>query len=95
MPRLYKFALIGFLAYAVVTATPDQQAEMGRGVLAIKNAAVEACTREGSLCAKALSYAAATVNGAMSDEATPWMDEQSKRVQPPAPPARTQTPGTS
>ena len=95
MPRLYKFALIGFLAYAVVTATPDQQAEMGRGLLAIKNAAVEACTREGSVCAQALSHAAASVNGALSDEATPWMDEQSKRVQPPAPPVRTQHPGPS
>jgi hypothetical protein len=95
MPRLYKFALIGFLAYAVVTATPDQQAEMGRGLLAIKNAAVEACTREGSICARAVSSVAATVAGAMSNEATPWMDEQSKRVQPPEPPARTQAPGTS
>jgi hypothetical protein len=95
MPRLYKFAIFGFLAYAVVTATPDQQAEMGRGLLAIKNAAVEACTRDGSLCSQALSYAAATISGAMSNDPAPWMDEQSKRVQPPASPPRPQSPGTS
>ncbi len=95
MPRLYKFAIIGFLAYAVVTATPDQQAEMGRGLVAIKNAAFEACTRDGSLCTQALSYAAATFTGGMSNEPAPWIDEQSKRVQPALPPARMQSPGTS
>lgn len=79
MPRLYKFAIFGFLAYAVVTATPAQQAEIGRGLLAMKNAAVEACTREESPCTLAIDYAVSTVSGAMSDKPAPWMDETQKR----------------
>jgi hypothetical protein len=87
MPRLYKLALIGFLAYALVTASPAQQSEIGQGILAAKNAAVDACTIEGRLCTSILNYAWTTLSGALSNEPAPWMDEQSKRVQPP--PART------
>ncbi len=83
MPRLIKFALFGFLAYAVVTATPAQQAEMGQGLVAIKDAAVEACTREGSLCARAIEFATGTLGKSLSDQPTPWLDDESKRTAPP------------
>jgi len=91
MPRLYKFALLGFMAYALVTASPAQQSAIGQGLLAIKDAAVDACTVEGRLCTLAIDYALSAVGSALSDNPTPWMDEQSKRVEPPpqsAPPAR-------
>ncbi len=85
MPRLYKFALLGFIAYALVTASPAQQSEIGQGLLAIKDAAVDACTIEGRLCTRAIDYALSVLNSALSDDPAPWMDEQSKRVQPPPP----------
>jgi hypothetical protein len=78
MPRLYKFALFGFLAYAMVTATPAQQAEIGRGVVAIKDAAFGACTRSDSPCTLAVEYAMTVVSGAMSNEPAPWMDDSRK-----------------
>ncbi len=83
MPRLYKFALLGFAAYALVTASPAQQSEIGQGLLAIKDAAFDACTIEGRLCTSALDYAMTTLSGSLSDEPAPWMDEQGKRTQPP------------
>ncbi len=86
MPRLYKFALIGFFAYALVTASPAQQTEIGQGLLAIKDAAIGACTREDALCTRAVNYALTVVTGALSDKPAPWLDEQSKRVTPPPPP---------
>jgi hypothetical protein len=88
MPRLYKFALLGFVAYALVTASPAQQSEIGQGLLAIKDAAVDACTIEGRLCTRLLEYVQTTLSSALSDEPAPWLDEQSKRAQPPqtAPP---------
>ncbi len=79
MPRLYKIALLGFLGYALVTASPAQQSEIGQGLLAMKDAAVDACTRKESLCTRALDYAASAVTSALSDEPAPWMDDQSKR----------------
>ena len=85
MPRLIKFALFGFLAYAVVTATPAQQAEIGQGVVAIKDAAVEACTREGSLCARVVNHAMGAVSGAMTDEPAPYFDDDPKREAAPKP----------
>ncbi|MBA4132598.1 MAG: hypothetical protein C0519_14385 [Hyphomicrobium sp.] len=83
MPRLYKFALLGFTAYALATASPAQQSEIGQGLLAIKDAAVDACTIEGRLCTRAIDYALSALNSTLSDDPAPWMDEQSKRVQPP------------
>ena len=85
MPRLYKIVLTGFFAYAVVTATPAQQAEIGRGLLAIKDAALDACTRNGSPCTRAVDYAMTFVSGAMSDQPAPWMDDASKRSAPVSP----------
>lgn len=83
MPRLYKFALLGFIAYALATASPAQQSEVGQGLLAIKDAAVDACTVEGRLCTRAIDSALSALNSRLSDEPAPWMDEESKRVQPP------------
>jgi hypothetical protein len=79
MPRLIKFALFGFLAYAVVTATPERQAEIGRGVLAVKDAAIEACTRENSLCARVADHAMKAVSGALTDAPAPYFDDDPKR----------------
>lgn len=83
MPRLYKLALAGFIVYAVVTASPAQQAEMGQGVLAVKDAAVEACTRKDSPCTRVLDYARSAVSGVMSDGPVPWLDETQGRTSPP------------
>ena len=85
MPRLYKFALLGFVAYALVTASPAQQSDIGQGLLAIKDAAVDACTIEGRLCTRAINYAMTALSSALSDEPAPWMDDQSKRVPPASP----------
>jgi hypothetical protein len=85
MPRLYKFALIGFFAYAVVTATPAQQTEIGHGLVAIKDAAIDACTRKDSLCTRAVDWGWSALSSTLSDDPAPWMDERSKRVEPPAP----------
>ena len=57
IPRLYKFALAGYLAYAVVTATPEQQTRMIDGGAAMMGAAFEACQREDGLCARAIRLA--------------------------------------
>ena len=85
MPRLYKFALLGFVAYALVTASPAQQSDIGQGLLAIKDAAVDACTIEGRLCTRAINHAMTALSSALSDEPAPWMDDQSKRVPPASP----------
>jgi hypothetical protein len=79
MPRLIKFAVTGFVVYAVVTASPAHQAEIGRGLLAIKDAAVDACTRENSPCTIAVTYAVSTLSGVMSDQPAPWMDNAQSR----------------
>lgn len=83
MPRLYKFALLGFVAYALVTASPAQQSEIGQGLLAIKDAAVDACTIEGRLCTRAVDYGLSALSSTLSDDPAPWMDDQSKRTPPP------------
>ena len=80
MPRLFKFAILGFLTYAVVTATPAQQAEIARGGLAIKDAAVEACQRDGSFCVRAIEYLTSAFAGHMRETDAPWLDDQSKRT---------------
>jgi hypothetical protein len=82
MPRLYKFVLFGFFAYAVVTASPDQQARMGAGLVAVKDAAIEACTRDGAPCTSALQYVGGAVTQTLRDEPAPWLDEQSKQSAP-------------
>jgi len=84
MPRLYKFALLGFVSYALVTASPAQQSDIGQGLLAIKNAALDACTVEGRLCTRAIDSALSAFSSALSDDPAPWLDEQSKRVQQPS-----------
>lgn len=83
MPRLYKCALLGFIAYALVTASPAQQSAIGQGLLAIKDAAIDACTIEDRLCTRAIDYALSAAGNALSDNPAPWMDDQSKRVEPP------------
>lgn len=92
MPRLYKFAFLGFLGYALVTATPAQQAEIGRGVVAIKDAALDACTRSDSPCTLAVGYAMTVVSGVLSDEPAPWMDEARNRPAPVPQSATVRTP---
>ncbi|MCU0732354.1 MAG: hypothetical protein MUE84_12320 [Hyphomonas sp.] len=84
MPRLYKLALTGFIAYALVTASPAQQAEIAQGVLAVKDAAVEACTRKDSLCTRAWDYAMSAISTGMSDGPAPWLDQTSTRPAPPS-----------
>lgn len=79
MPRLFKFAIFGFLTYAVLTATPAQQAEMVRGGLAIKDAAIEVCQREGSLCFRAFESLRSAISGPMQETAAPWLDDQANR----------------
>lgn len=91
MPRLYKIVLFGFMAYVIATASPDHQARMAGGLLAIKDAAVDACTREGSLCTSAISGLVALAGNTLNENAAPWLDEQSKRVEPPL--HRVQPPG--
>jgi len=85
MPRLFKFAILGFLAYAVVTATPVQQAAIVDGGLAVKDAAIDACQREGSLCARAIDAVTSAVSGSMTETGAPWLDDQSKRGASPPP----------
>ncbi len=87
MRRLPKFALIGFLGYAVATAGPEQQTAIIDGTLAIKDAALDACQRQGSLCAQAIGYAGSAISGAMNDDPAPWLDDPAKR----GPPNKSQT----
>lgn len=54
MFRIIKILLLFLSAYAIVTATPAQHQDMIKGVLAFKDAFLEACVREGSLCTLAL-----------------------------------------
>lgn len=82
MRRLTKFAMFGFLGYAIATASPEQQTAIIAGTLAIKDAALDACQREGSLCAQAIGYAGSAVSGAMNDDPAPWLDDPEKRVAP-------------
>lgn len=75
IPRLYKFALAGYLAYAVVTATPEQQTRMIDGGVAMMGAAFEACQREDGLCARAIGSLTATVSQSLTEGPAPWMDD--------------------
>ena len=79
MRRLPKVLIFGFLGYAVVTATPDQQTRILDGIGAIRDAALEACQREDSLCARAIAYVGTAVGQSLSDAPKPWMDEESKK----------------
>ena len=92
IPRLYKFALIGYLTYAVVVATPEQQTRMIDGGLAVAGAAFEACQREDGLCARAIASLTATVSQSLTDGPSPWMDNGARpgvTVTPPAGPQAT------
>lgn len=83
MPRLLKLALLGFLAYAVATASDEQQLAMIAGGLAVRDAAVAACTREGSLCTQAVDTLAVRLSGPSSgagDAPSPWLDDPDKRL---------------
>ncbi len=79
MRRLPKILIGGFLAYAVVAASPEQQARMLDGALAVKDAAFEACTREDGMCAQAISGLMAALGPTLHDGPDPWMDEDDKR----------------
>ncbi|MEW5961983.1 MAG: hypothetical protein AB1749_00325 [Pseudomonadota bacterium] len=85
MPRLVKLVLLGFLAYAVATASDEQQSAMIAGGLAVRDAVAEACTRQGSLCAEAISSLGARFTPS-SAGTTPWLDDPAKR---PTKPERT------
>ena len=63
MSRLFKFAIFGLLAYAIVTATPAQQSAMIEGGIAVKDAVIDACLREGGLCTSAIAHLKSTVDG--------------------------------
>jgi hypothetical protein len=82
---LFKLVLLGFLAYAVATASDEQQSAMIAGGLAVRDAVADACTREGSLCAEAISAVGARFS-APSSGTTPWLDDPARR---PAKPERT------
>lgn len=87
MPRLVKLAVLGFLVYAVATASDEQQSAMIAGGLAIRDAIAEACTRDGSLCTEAIGYLGARFTApSTGPAATPWLDDPMKR---PAKPERT------
>lgn len=91
IPRLYKFALIGYLTYAVVTATPEQQSRMIDGGLAVAGAAFEACQREDGLCARAIASLTATVSQSLTEGPAPWMDEGTRTGVTVTPPDRPHT----
>jgi hypothetical protein len=80
MRRLPKILIFGFLVYAVVTATPDQQTRILDGMGAIRDAAIEACQREGSLCSRAFQYVGTAVSQSLTDDPKPWMDDEGKRA---------------
>ena len=71
--------MIGFLTYAIATAAPQQQSAIIDGTLAIKDAVFEACTREDSICARAIQYISQSVSGSLTEGSKPWMDEEGKR----------------
>lgn len=54
MFRILRILILVVLAYSIVTATSTQKEDMIRGVLAIKDAVVQGCQREGGLCTLAL-----------------------------------------
>jgi hypothetical protein len=55
MFRVFKLALVALLAYAIATATPTQQIAVMQGARAVGEAAIDACTREGSPCQRAIA----------------------------------------
>jgi hypothetical protein len=63
MFRLFNFAFIGLLAYAIVTATPAQQSEMLEGGIAMKEAVADACLREDGLCTSVIAHLKSAVDG--------------------------------
>jgi hypothetical protein len=76
MRRLTKIAIAGFLGYAVATASPAQQSAIIGGTLAIKDAAVDACTRDGALCTGAISSLTSGFSSLFHDRGKRWMDEE-------------------
>lgn len=68
MYRVIKWGFVSLLAYAAVTATPAQQLAMLQGVLALKDALLSACEREGSPCTKMIASAKAVL------ESHGWVD---------------------
>jgi hypothetical protein len=80
VPRLYKVLFFGFLAYAVATARPETQGQIIGGGLAIKDAAIEACQREDSLCSNAIAWMGSTVSRSLNDNDARWLDEPHKRA---------------
>jgi hypothetical protein len=57
MYRIAKWCIIFLLAYASVTGTPAQQAAMLNGLVALREAVIEACRREKSVCTDAVLFA--------------------------------------
>ncbi|MFM7083503.1 MAG: hypothetical protein ACKOW3_00655 [Hyphomicrobium sp.] len=54
MFRIIKILILVLSAYAIFTATPAQHLDMMKGVLAFKDAFIQACVREGGLCTLAI-----------------------------------------
>ncbi|MDX2307917.1 MAG: hypothetical protein NW216_06755 [Hyphomicrobium sp.] len=79
MPRLFKILILVFFAYAIFTATPEQQTRIFEGVLATRDAAFAACQRKGALCTEAISSLYGVVDRSLADGPAPWLDDPAKR----------------
>ena len=55
MFRVLKFGLLALLAYVIATAAPTQQVAIIQGARALGDAVIDACTREGSPCRRAIA----------------------------------------
>ena len=58
MFRVLKFGLLALLAYVIATAAPTQQVAIIQGARALGDAVIDACTREGSPCRRAIALLA-------------------------------------
>lgn len=79
MRRLPKLLIGGFLLYAIMAANAEQQARMADGVLALKDAVVDACTRPNGSCAQFIGWFASAAGIGLHDSPASWMDDPAKR----------------
>lgn len=87
MRHLLRLVFSAFAVYAVGAATPEQQARMIDGALAVKDAAFSACTRPEGLCSRVFSHAASAVGRSLWGETRPpaervWLDDPARRPAP-------------
>ena len=73
MFRVFKFGLLALLAYAIATAAPTQQGAMIQGARALGEAVIDACTRAGSPCRRAIALLQSTFvsSGALDNSNKP------------------------